>query len=366
LTRLEVPAPAAQPISRPRLRAGVVGLGRQAVEDHLPALSLSHNAYLAAVCDTDPSKAAIAESYNVPFYDSVDLMLLEQELDFAVVTAPHAAHLAIVESAINARVHVLKEKPFAISLDDARRIARLALAADVRVMTTLQRRFNPIYNAFEQLLPMIGRPYFIDAAYTTVVDEPHAGWRGRRVTAGGGCLLDMGYHLVDLLIWYFGLPDAVSAVTSASATETIGEVEDTASVQLMYRDGPHGMIVVSRRFPPKRERFIVLGTDGVLQVERGRLRRFNNSGAVTEELYRRFGWPSAFVSQVEYFCAVIRGERPNIGSPNHQLAHVATIESCYESAVTGRFVAPASKLEVDDCVQTCTPWWRTDPGRQSK
>ncbi|MGH8933230.1 MAG: Gfo/Idh/MocA family protein [Egibacteraceae bacterium] len=82
---------------------------------------------------------------------------------------------------------------------------------------TLQRRFNPIYTTFCQLYDQIGRPFVLDAEYTVYTDDPASGWRGDVSLAGGGCIIDMGYHMIDMLLWYFGLPDRVLAGFSAAA-----------------------------------------------------------------------------------------------------------------------------------------------------
>jgi predicted dehydrogenase len=78
------------------------------------------------------------------------------------------------------------------------------------------------HTAFRQMADQIGTPFFVDAQYILAVDDPAAGWRGRSDLAGGGCLVDMGYHVIDLLLWYFGLPDRILLTpwpsTSVSAT----------------------------------------------------------------------------------------------------------------------------------------------------
>ena len=60
-------------------------------------------------------------------------------------------------------------------------------------------------------------PFFVDVKYTLFVDNLHEGWRGQRDSAGGGCIIDMGYHMIDMVIWYFGLPDNLHAEFSSKA-----------------------------------------------------------------------------------------------------------------------------------------------------
>ncbi len=68
---------------------------------------------------------------------------------------------------------------------------------------------SPLYSTFLQLIDKIRKSFYIEAKYTFYTDKPHEGWRGKKELTGGGRLIDMGYHMVDLLMWYFGLPDKI-------------------------------------------------------------------------------------------------------------------------------------------------------------
>ena len=149
-------------------------------------------------------------------------------------------------------------------------------------MVTLQRRFNPIYTSFLQLADRIGTPFVVDAAYTLHTPDPSDGWRGEVATAGGGCVIDMGYHLVDMLIWYFGLPDRVYADLSTTARpDRRYDAEDTAVIQFGYDSGLYGSLLLSRFIGPKTERIRVVGSRGIVDLERGRLRRLATTAAGT-------------------------------------------------------------------------------------
>ncbi len=320
-------------------RVAVIGVGRQAREDHLPAIVASARTELVGVCDPNEELgAATATKYGTPYFED-HRALLDTAPDFVVVVAPHEAHRSITEEAIRRRVHVLKEKPFAVSMSDARALLVLADAHHVEVMTTLQRRFNPTYTSFFQLVKHIGTPFSVDIQYTLGVDRPDLGWRGHRSSAGGGCLIDMGYHMLDLVIWYLGCPDRVCATVSTRAVpDSDYDAEDTANVLMTWASGLHGTMRVSRAIPPKTERFRLVGDRGAIEIERGVIRRFDRDGELLEELRRLGGWAPAAVSQLEHFCDVIDGTAPNVGSPGYHLQHVAFIDVAYRSARTGEAV----------------------------
>lgn len=329
-----------------RLTAAVIGLGHQAKEDHLPGLGESTLVDLVAVCDIDAERCAdVAEQYGVPAYLDHIQLLDTVKPQMVIITLPHHLHFDVVTDAINRGCHVLKEKPFALSVKEATELGELASAARVHVMTTLQRRFNPIYTSFFQLVDQIGKPFLVNTNYTMYVPDPHVGWRGSRATAGGGCLIDMGYHMLDLLVWYVGMPSSVVATISATAIDDEDyDAEDTAILLLSWPGGIHGTCRVSRSLPPKTEVLRVVGTRGVVEVERGAIRRLASDGTVKEELLRDRAWGVAATSQIDHFARVIRGERTNPGSPEYHRQHAAIIEAAYESAAHSTIVDPRKAL----------------------
>ena len=144
-------------------------------------------------------------------------------------------------------------------------------------MVTLQRRFNPIYTSFLQLADQIGTPFVVDAQYTLHTPDPSEGWRGKTAKAGGGCVIDMGYHLIDMILWYFGQPDRILADLSVSARpDREYDAEDTALIHFAYVSGLYGSLLISRFIGPKREQIRLVGSKGIVQLERGRVQRLTN------------------------------------------------------------------------------------------
>ena len=212
-------------------------------------------------------------------------------------------------------------------------------------MVTLQRRFNPVYASFLQLADQIGTPFVVDARYTLHVPDPSEGWRGKTAEAGGGCIIDMGYHIIDMILWYFGQPDRILADISVSARpDRDYDAEDTALIHFAYDGGLYGSLLLSRFIGPKSEQIRLVGSKGMVQLERGRVRRLTNGGEVTESLSREQAWPSAAACQVDYFCRVIDGTRPNASGPRENLAHMSFIAACYESARTHAYVSPKERM----------------------
>ncbi|MFJ8002714.1 Gfo/Idh/MocA family protein [Streptomyces sp. NPDC096310] len=331
-----------------RKKTAVIGLGHQALEDHLPGLAGSRFAQLVAVCDTDPSKAAAqAQRYEVAGFTDVRGLLEEVRSDFAVVAVPHHADREVIGACAAAGVHVMKEKPFATSPAEAAELVALCGRAGIELMVAVQRRFHPLYTAAVPLLERIGRPYLVEGRYTFHCPDPAAGWRGRVALAGGGALMDMGYHLIDLLIWYLGLPDRVPADTSAAARpDAQYDAEDTALVHLAYDCGLYGSLLVSRSAGPKSEHLTVTGPHGTVVIERGRVRRPAPDGQLIESLISEPAWPSAAATQIDSFCRVLDGERPNPSGPGTHSAHAAFLATSYASRTSLKMANHAAREAV--------------------
>uniref|UniRef100_UPI003F494086 Gfo/Idh/MocA family protein n=1 Tax=Streptomyces sp. CA-136453 TaxID=3240050 RepID=UPI003F494086 len=327
-------------------RAAVVGLGGQAQDDHLPGLADCQFAELVAVCDTDPDRAgAQAKAHRVPGYTDLTTLLEEVRPDFVIAAVPHHAGREVIEACAAAGVHVMKEKPFATDPAEAAELAGLCDKAGIELMVTVQRRFHPIYTAALQLLEQIGPPYLVEGRYTFHCPDPAAGWRGSAKLAGGGALVDMGYHLIDLLIWYLGLPDRVLADTSAAAAPGADyDAEDTALVHLAYDRGLYGSLLISRSTGPKTERLTVTGPRGAVTVERGRVCRLAPDGQLIESLVREPAWPCAAAAQIDCFCRVLDRQRPNPSGPAAHLAHAAFLAAAYASRATARTCDPKEFL----------------------
>src|SRR5690606_12340844 len=122
--------------------------------------------------------------HRVQGYTDFREMFKAEELDVVVVCVPHHVGREVIVTAAEQKVHILKEKPFATTMQEARDLAEICERAGVQLMVTLQRRFNPIYTSFTQLADQIGAPFVVDAQYTLHIDDPSDGWRGRSAQAG--------------------------------------------------------------------------------------------------------------------------------------------------------------------------------------
>ena len=308
-----------------RSRVGIVGHGARA-KKVLPEALRHVDLELMAVCDVDPNRCNGWD--GVPAFSDYKEMLEKVELDFIIVMTPHDSHLAVVRAAARHGIHVLKEKPFARSLDEALELNAICEGAGIHLMTVLPRRFNPNYMLFHEWRHRVGQPFFAELRYTKFVAHPGTGWRGDRHLAGGGCLIDMGYHMVDLLLWNLPVPDTIHASMSAAAAPNVDyDAEDTALVAFAHPGGLHGSLTVSR-FMPDDERVRLVGSAGILEVTPEVVRFLRSDGELVESralCCER----STTAQQLDYFSRVISGEQANFASPKAHLVHARFVDACY-------------------------------------
>ena len=323
------------------LQICVVGLGAQNTQDHLPALMASLNVEICAVVDSDQEKVfAWSQKLNVPGFVSVDQMLSEILPEAAVVAVPHDQYLPIIVQLANHGVHILKEKPLARSFGEASDIVSLVKSSKIKLMVAVQRRFKATCRAFEENALLIGIPRILEARYTLNAGKRTVGWRANKNVSGGGCLIDMGYHIIDLLIWYFGLPDSVAAIVSCKAFPNIVyEAEDTAIIIANYKQtGLVCNITISDCMAPKTEYLLLTGTDGSLRLERDRLILFDSNMIEVKQINIQINDFTA--DQLGHFVQVAQGRSQNPCAPEYHMQHMAFIEACYLSASSKKYIDP--------------------------
>lgn len=156
----------------------------------------------------------------------------------------------------------MKEKPFARTLDETIAMATIQDIAKYCFVCT-QRRFHPLYNKAFASLNTLGKMGSFNATYTLNLPVTASGWRKYAEVSGGGVIIDMGYHIIDQLIWWFGYPDDIYAkVSNLSTDDDPYDTEDTATIGFSYsKSGLQGSIILSRCTGIKIEGYQIAGSD---------------------------------------------------------------------------------------------------------
>ena len=229
---------------RPRL--GFIGLGWIG-RARLDALRGADLAEVVALSDVDEHAIEVAAG-SLPEALPCGSMddLLEADLDGVVIATPNACHAAQALAAIERGVAVFCQKPLATSHDDARRVADAARDADVLLGVDMSYRHLEGVGKLRQLLggarlegAGLGRLYALDLTFHNAYGPDKAWFYDRRLS-GGGCLLDLGVHLLDLASWLTGcrLEHECATLRHKGIQPCVGQVEDFAWLALRAGDVP--------------------------------------------------------------------------------------------------------------------------------
>ncbi len=254
----------------PKLRIGLIGYGGigrvhaaayRAIPFHygLPADSIS----IAGVATTREQTAKrAAEEIGCDFYTGdYHELLARPDIDAVDICTPNNSHCEIALAAAQAGKHIYCEKPLAMNVAEAARMAQAVEAAGVKAQMTFNFRFFPAVARARQLMEagFVGRVFSFRGRYhrsSYISSEKPMSWRLQREVTGGGALFDLGAHILDLL--YYVLDDFAAVngtletlikqrpVAAGSSEKAPVEVDDIALLHARLADGALGTVEVSR------------------------------------------------------------------------------------------------------------------------
>lgn len=220
-----------------RLRVGVAGCGAIARRVHLPLLHARPDVELAAVADSDAEALAgtVVAYRGVRPYASLDAMLAEAELDAVVVALPTKHHAAAACATLEAGCHLYLEKPLATTLEDAARVLETWRRTGRVAVIGFNCRANPLHVRLRELIlsNRAGPLVYVHTQFATA-PRPMPDWKRHRAS-GGGALLDLGAHHIDLLRFLTGR--GITRVRSM--LESRRWEHDTVLLELELDGGPH-------------------------------------------------------------------------------------------------------------------------------
>ncbi|MHB1357652.1 MAG: Gfo/Idh/MocA family protein [Anaerolineae bacterium] len=204
------------------LRAAVIGAGGIAFHSHIPGYRAAQDVQVVAVADINFERAVqVAQKLEIPHaYPNAAEMLAAEKPDLVSVCVPNALHKEMTLAALAAGAHVLCEKPMALLYADALEMVAAAKAANKSLTLGHHLRFHPpavaMYN--EIASGKLGQVYYAKASYLRRSGIPGYGsWFTNKDQAGGGAMLDIGCHILDLALWFLGHPKPVSVSASTYA-----------------------------------------------------------------------------------------------------------------------------------------------------
>lgn len=233
-----------------KLRAGVIGVGHLG-QHHARLYASSPDTTLVGIMDQDGERAsAIAQKYGAEAFRGLPELL--KEVDIVSIAVPTSGHYAVAKACLEARKHVLVEKPIAVLSSEAQDLVGLASRHGCTLQVGHSERFNPIMSLMR---PQIHTPMLFECHRLSTYSE-----RGTDVDV----VLDLMIHDIDLLLSCN--PGPVEAVWATGGV-LLSPTHDVANVRIQFRDGCVAQLTASRISPKAMRQWRVFQPDGCVTID---------------------------------------------------------------------------------------------------
>ena len=304
-----------------------------------------------AMCDIDPARVETArrECPDLELYTTrPEEMLADGDLDLVVVILPHSLHEKAALECLDAGKHVVIEKPFCITVEEANRIARRARESKLAVSVFHNRRWDPDYLTIRDVIDrgLIGEVFHVECHHGGY-GHPGLSWRSDKAVSGG-VLYDWGAHFLD---WILNLvPAKIAQVTGTRHDRVWHGVtnEDYMKVGLRFENGVTAEFVSSRISALPQPKWRILGTLGGLEAgtTRDELRLVSYASGVRHEGVVPVS--PRMESQISYYRQLadhlLLGE-PNPVTPEQARRVIGIIQAAELSAERGAGIPPLDGCE---------------------
>lgn len=328
-----------------KVRYAVVGLGHLAQTAVLPAFAnAKRNSTLHAIVSGSVEKLnKLGDRYRVPVrasYDNYERCL--REVDAVYICTPNSEHADYAARAAKAGVHILCEKPLAVTAAECSRLIAVAAANNVRLMTAYRLHFEPLFLEIVEAVHAgrIGEPRYFSSSFS-VQATPSGGIRTRR-ELGGGTLFDLGVYCINAArVMFRAEPTEVFAYSIDGARANLPEIDEMTSGMLRFDDDRLATFTTS--FAANRvSELRITGTQGNIHAQPA----YDNAEAlgytltVGSDVMRKKGRRrNQFAAELVYFSqCVLNGKEPE-PSVEEGCGDVRVVAALYESARIGRPVA---------------------------
>ena len=325
------------------VRYAVVGLGHIAQNAVLPAFkNAKRNSRLTALVSDDETKLkTLAKDYKVEAtftYEQYDECL--KSVDAVYIALPNSMHAEYTIRAANAGVHVLCEKPMAVTSRECKQMIAACRGHNVKLMIAYRLHFEEINLAAIELVRRgrIGEPKFFDSSFSMRVREGNI--RGKP-ELGGGTLYDIGVYCINAARYLFrGEPTEATAISTNSGAANVRDIDETTGAVLRFEDQRVAAFITSFNAADVGS-YRIVGTKGDIQLDPAYEYAEGLGYVLTvngKKQRRRVGKRDQFAPQLLYFSDCILNDRQPEPSGQEGLQDVRVVEALYKSATTGRSV----------------------------
>lgn len=341
-----------------KIKWGVIGSGGIARRRTIPeGITRARNAELSVVFDIDQQiNAEVAKEYEAKQAVNIN-ELLDADVDAIYVATPAGIHVEQVRACAEASKHVFCEKPLGMTVAEAEGMIELCRQRQVKLGCAFMMRFVAQHQKALQLIKegRLGQPVYARAQLSCWYPPIEGAWRQDPATGGGGALIDMGGHCVDLLEMFFGKISRVSCFINNSVHNY--KSEDSATAMLFFENGALGTVDTFFCIPDNSSKNVlelygskgsILARGTIGQGPAGKMMAFleengkdydaQQARATAQGLAIEPEPVNTYQAEIEEFSQAIIDDREPVISGELGLRSQKILTACYESARLGKAI----------------------------
>ncbi|MDI6809365.1 MAG: Gfo/Idh/MocA family oxidoreductase [Candidatus Eisenbacteria bacterium] len=330
------------------VRIGIIGAGAIAQVEHIPALKKLKDVEIVAICDHDEERAQrVAQKFGIErVVEDYEELVRMDDIDGVHICTPNFLHAPMTVAALSYGKNVLCEKPLARNALEAEEMVKAAEKAKKILMPAVNNRFRADSRLLKKFVEKgeLGQILYAKTGWLRRPTEwRDSAWHGDKKVSGGGVLMDLGVHMLDLCLWLMGNPGVVSVTASTYSKAGKRDVEDSATCFLRLEGGATVTLEVSWTLLLESNfgYLNLYGRSGVallnpLRIHKemhGTLANVTPSVEPTRNIHKQ-----SYEAEIEHFVDCVRkGETP-VSSAKEGLEVMRVVDAIYKSAETKKEV----------------------------
>jgi predicted dehydrogenase len=332
------------------MKVGIVGAGIGSV--HARGYLKCPDVEVKALCHLDiERRQRFFDEYGVKeAYEDFDRMLADKEIEAISICVPNDLHAPMTIAALNAGKHVLCEKPISTNASDAKKMVEAGKKSGKIFMMAFNNRFRGDSQMLKKCIENgdLGEIYYAKTGWVRRKGTPGMGtWFTQKERSGGGPLIDLGVHMLDLTLWLMGNPKPVYVLGStyakfgpamAKQQGKTYDVEDLATAMVKLENGATIALEASWHSHVERERSYnqFIGTKGGAEFDP--LRIYTDINGQSADIQLQYRNQNGHEAEIVHFVECIRENKTPISQGIHGLHVQYILDALYESSRTGKGV----------------------------
>lgn len=323
-----------------KVKLGVIGLGSISQLIHLPNIKKLNDVSLSAVAEVKKNRLhLISDKFSIQNrYTDYKDMLENQDIDAVIIATPTNSHKEIAIDCLAAGKDILVEKPLARTYAEAKEIVDAARKYKRKLMVGMNLRYRPDTMLLRSIINSseIGEPFYAKCGWIRSRSSEEK-WFTKKEEAGGGVIIDLGIHLLDLALWLMNFPQ-VSSVSCKNFYHFTKNVEDTSISFIKFKDGSLINLEVSWSLATDKDNFYlnVFGTKGSTSINPlNVIKKIDNqiidlSPSNSDNPTNLF--KKSYINELKSFIGAVKDLNPVLSPGEESLKRLKIIEAMYLSS----------------------------------